>query len=89
MSDLTLFPMLQPTKILHVRILHWAHEPAWYAVRKGRRGAWRGDRTQTTIWEVPNLNPMGGTRTSENAVSGHGTQKPVWLFEIRSSTTRL
>jgi DNA modification methylase len=25
---------------------------------------------------------MGGTRTAENAVTGHGTQKPVRLFEI-------
>ena len=46
------------------------------------KGQWRGDRRQTTVWEVPNLNPMGGTRTAENAVTGHGTQKPVRLFEI-------
>lgn len=59
---------------------HWAHEPAWYAVRG--KGHWRGDRSQTTTWEVPNLNPMGGTRADENAVTGHGTQKPVRLFEI-------
>src|SRR5262245_17014224 len=25
---------------------------------------------------------MGGTRSAENAVTGHGTQKPVRLFEI-------
>jgi DNA modification methylase len=38
---------------------------------------------------VPNLNPMGGTRTGENAPTGHGTQKPVGLFEvpIRNHTT--
>jgi DNA modification methylase len=59
---------------------HWAHEPAWYAVRG--KGHWRGDRRQTTVWDVPNLNPMGGTRAAENAVTGHGTQKPVRLFEI-------
>ena len=59
---------------------HWAHEPCWYAVRG--KGYWRGDRKQTTTWEVPNLNPMGGTRADENAVTGHGTQKPVRLFEI-------
>ena len=61
---------------------HWAHEPAWYAVCTGARTHWRGDRRQTTVWEVPNLNAMGGTRTGENAVTGHGTQKPVRLFEI-------
>jgi DNA modification methylase len=59
---------------------HWGHEPAWYAVRG--RGRWRGDRCQSTVWEVANLNPMGGTRDADNAVTGHSTQKPVRLFEI-------
>ncbi len=59
---------------------HWGHEPAWYAVRG--KGRWLGDRRQTTVWEVPNLNAMGGARTADNAVTGHATQKPVRLFEI-------
>lgn len=59
---------------------HWGHEPAWYAVRG--KGRWCGDRRQATVWDVPNLNPMGGARAGENAVTGHGTQKPVRLFEI-------
>jgi DNA modification methylase len=59
---------------------HWGHEPAWYAVRG--KGRWRGDRCQTTVWEVANLNPMGGTRAADNAVTGHSTQKPVRLFEL-------
>jgi DNA modification methylase len=59
---------------------HWAHEPAWYAVRG--KGRWRGDRRQTTVWEVANLNAMGGSRTNDNAVTGHATQKPIRLFEI-------
>ena len=59
---------------------HWGHEPAWYAVRG--KGQWRGDRRQTTVWDVQNLNPMGGTRAADNVVTGHGTQKPVRLFEI-------
>ena len=61
---------------------HWQHEPCWYAVRRGATSHWQGDRTQTTVWTVPNLNAMGGTRTDENAPTGHGTQKPVRLFEI-------
>jgi DNA modification methylase len=56
---------------------HWQHEPCWYAVRKGRRSNWRGDRTQSTIWQVQNLNPMGGDRNEK--ATGHGTQKPVEL----------
>jgi DNA modification methylase len=59
---------------------HWAHEPAWYAVRG--KGHWQGDRRQSTVWDVPNLNPFGGTTNAENAATGHGTQKPVRLFEI-------
>lgn len=60
---------------------HWQHEPCWYAVRRGAAAHWRGDRTQSTLWSVPNLNPMGGSRDGENAVTGHSTQKPVRLFE--------
>jgi hypothetical protein len=61
---------------------HWRHEPAWYAVRAGADAHWLGDRTQTTVWEVPNLNPFGGDRSGENEATGHSTQKPVRLFEI-------
>jgi len=57
---------------------HWQHEPCWYAVRKGRRSKWCGDRTQSTIWQVQNLNPMGGDRNEK--ATGHGTQKPVELM---------
>ena len=71
--------------------MHWAHEPCWYAVRQGRPSHWQGDRRQTTVWDVPNLNPFGGSRDGENAVSGHGTQKPVRLWErpiLHHTTTR-
>jgi ParB-like chromosome segregation protein Spo0J/DNA modification methylase len=59
---------------------HWRHEPCWYAVRRGQTGHWRGDRTQTTVWEVANLNPFGGESTAENEATGHGTQKPVEIM---------
>jgi len=59
---------------------HWGHEPCWYAVRKGKTSHWRGDRTQSTVWEVANLNPFGGNNDKENEVTGHGTQKPVELM---------
>jgi DNA modification methylase len=54
---------------------HWKHEPCWYVVRKGGVGHWAGDRTQTTVWDIPNANPMGGDE--QDARTGHGTQKPV------------
>jgi DNA modification methylase len=57
---------------------HWAHEPCWYAVREGKSSNWSGDRTQSTVWEVPNLNPFGGG--GEEAATGHGTQKPIELM---------
>jgi DNA modification methylase len=31
---------------------------------------------------VPNLGSVGGTRSGDNAPTGHATQKPVRLFEI-------
>jgi DNA modification methylase len=57
---------------------HWQHEPCWYAVREGRCSNWCGDRTQSTLWQVPNLNPFGGSR--EEQATGHGAQKPAELF---------
>ena len=56
---------------------HWQHEPCWYAVREGKPSNWCGDRTQSTLWQVANLNPIGGSREE---ATGHGTQKPVELM---------
>lgn len=56
---------------------HWQHEPCWYAVRDGGKANWLGDRKQTTVWDVQNLNPTGN-RTEERV--GHGTQKPIELM---------
>ena len=57
---------------------HWQHEPCWYAVRNGCKANWCGDRTQSTLWEVANLNPFGGDQ--QESATGHGTQKPVELM---------
>ena len=59
---------------------HWRHEPCWYAVRRGQPGHWRGDRKQSTVWEVSNLNPFGGEAATENEATGHGAQKPVEIM---------
>jgi DNA modification methylase len=48
---------------------HWQHEPALYAVRKGGKGHWSGDRKQTTLWTIPSRD--------QDAATVHGTQKPV------------
>jgi DNA modification methylase len=59
---------------------HWGHEPCWYAVRKGQTAHWKGDRTQSTVWEVDNLNTANKAIDPENERTGHGTQKPVELM---------
>jgi DNA modification methylase len=46
---------------------HWQHEPCWYAVRRGKSGHWSGDRSQTTLWEIPH----------NKSETGHSAQKPV------------
>lgn len=47
---------------------HPKHEPLFYAVRKGRKGHWAGDRKQSTVWDIDK--PM-------KSETGHSTQKPV------------
>lgn len=47
---------------------HPKHEPCWYAVRKGKKGHYRGGRKQTTVWNIDK--PM-------KSETGHSTQKPV------------
>lgn len=56
---------------------HWQHEPCWYAVRKGRPSHWVGDRKQSTVWDIQNLNPTGN-RDEERV--GHSAQKPVEIM---------
>lgn len=48
---------------------HWQHEPCWYAVRKGASAHWIGDRSQTTLWEIPMLD--------DEDQKVHSTQKPT------------
>jgi DNA modification methylase len=55
---------------------HWQHEPCWYAVRKGATGHWSGDRKQTTLWQIANLNTMKGGKP-DDMTTGHSAQKPV------------
>lgn len=53
---------------------HWQHEPCWYAVRKGSKAQWIGDRRQSTVWDIAGMNPAGGGGEKK---TGHGTQKPL------------
>jgi DNA modification methylase len=47
---------------------HWQHEPCWYAVRKGKKGHYNGDRKQSTLWQIDK---------PQKSETGHSTQKPV------------
>ena len=49
---------------------HWRHEACWYAVRKGSKAQWIGDRSQSTVWDIKLIDDDKGDK-------GHGTQKPV------------
>lgn len=52
---------------------HWQHEPCWYAV-KGT-GNWKGDRKQTTLWQIPSMSKANGK--VDDGKTDHSTQKPV------------
>ena len=47
---------------------HWRHESCWYAVKKGGKANWKGDRKASTLWEIDN--PL-------KSETGHSAQKPV------------
>ena len=73
----------KPTFVLGRGAYHWQHEPAWFAVRQGCVAPWYGGRAQSTVWEVPNLNPFGGSRTERqhahrpcDAEAGAGVRDP-------------
>ncbi len=53
---------------------HWQHEPCWYAVKKGGKSHWVGDRKQSTVWDIDNAS---GNGTKDDADTNHGTQKPL------------
>ncbi len=57
---------------------HWQHEQCWYAVKAGATAGWMGNRTQSTVWDIANLSPWGGT---DEEFTIHSTQKPLECME--------
>ncbi len=53
---------------------HYQHEPLWYAVRKGKKHNWQGQRDQSTVWDIHNILTQGKNKEEQ---TGHGTQKPI------------
>lgn len=57
---------------------HWQHEPCWYAVRKGQKGSWAGDRKQVTTWFIGAPSGWAQIKEGPDAHQGvHSTQKPI------------
>jgi len=46
----------------------YQHEPCWYAVKKGRKSHWIGDKNASSVWDIP---------LDQNVEGGHSTQKPL------------
>jgi len=59
---------------------HWQHEPCIYAVRKGQKAHWNGDRSQSTVWDIANAAAFGGDK--DDGKTNHGTQKPVECMRL-------
>lgn len=56
---------------------HWRHESCVYAVRKGKRSRWCGDRKQSTVWEMKSPLQRSATAEGDDEATEHGTQKPL------------
>ena len=69
---------VKPMAPLSRSAYHWQHEPCWYAVREGRQAGWRGDRSQTTVWEA--ASPTHIMSGSDEVATEHATQKPVLIM---------
>lgn len=63
----------KPIGIISRGHYHWQHEPCWYSVRKGQSSHWCGDRSQSTVWDIP-IRQVGG---GEDMNTRHSTQKPL------------
>lgn len=67
---------------------HWKHEPCWYAVKKGKKHNYQGDRKQTTVWDIQSILQASKDGTEANKAVTHGTQKPIECMArpIRNNT---
>ena len=70
----------KPFGVMSRQDYNWQHECAWYAIKKGHKHLWAGDKKQTTVWEatIPN-HPMAPDDDSRTL---HPTQKPVALAVV-------
>lgn len=68
----------KPTLVLGRSNYHWKHEPCWYAIKNGSKHHWKGDRKQTTVWDI--ASPNQSSNVSNDDKTSHPTQKPVEIY---------
>lgn len=56
---------------------HWKHEPAWYAVRKGKKANWHGGRKKNTVWDVSGV-PDEHAAIVLATLEAEGAEPTVW-----------
>lgn len=57
---------------------HWQHEVCWYGVKPGQGAGWRGDRRQSTLWDIQT---RIGAIGEEVDFTDHSVVKPVECME--------
>ena len=61
---------------------HWRHETCWYAVKKGAKANWAGDRKASTLWEIDNLSLRRSRYDSVGSIARpEGTDSEVFFRE--------
>ena len=77
----------KPSLVLGRGDYHSQHEPCWYAVKKGHNHNWKGDRKQTSLWEIEKVNNYS---KNQDERTDHGTQKPIECMArpIRNNTAK-
>lgn len=77
----------KPRIVLSRGHYHWQHEPAFYAVRKGRPGHWAGSRKQSTVWPVTStVHRCQACGSVELESPPDGIPSSVWDIEPRDGT---
>lgn len=78
---------VKPSLVLSQGDYHSQHEPCWYANKKGHNHNWKGDRKQTSVWEIQKVNKHS---KNQDGRTEHGTQKPIECMAkpIRNNTSQ-
>jgi DNA modification methylase len=70
---------------------HWKHEKCLYLAKEGKPHNYQGDRTQSTVWDIPVIQSFAVSRNPDDwGLQGHGNQKPMECMQrpIENNTAR-